>query len=65
MVVNLSVNKNTPPANVAVNLSKIPSPGELGVLTTPGKSQTVGSLGNAGIDPLENHKVTQPAYSVS
>ena len=39
MVVNLPVNKNAPPAKVAANLSKIPYPGELGVLTPPGKSQ--------------------------
>ena len=32
-----------------------------GVWTIHGKSQ---SLGNTGLEPLENHKVTNPAFNV-
>ena len=30
----------------------------------PGKSQKIGFFSNTGPDPLENHKVTKPAFIV-
>ena len=40
-----------------------PERGGQGVLTPPEKSQNIGFLSNTGLDSLENHKATKPAFN--